>query len=253
MSRGTATPAVGAHVATGPTSARRRDGVDADDVMGPGARLAAAGVVVVTLVAVALGAGLHLPVLRGSAAVVFLFALLGVAPLLLVRPMPLARFALLAVAGSITGTIGIGYTMATVGWWHPAVPFAVVVVLTSAVLASTVLRDLQQLRRRERRPAPAPLTKSVRTGSGRIVLGWIVIGGTVLGLATVVVAAVTHVGDPVPAGCSVGSGSGCRSGSPCSSRRRSSRSSGVEPSPCPSWRSAWPCSSRRRSPTGCRP
>ncbi len=200
MSRGTATPAVGAHVATGPTSARRRDGVDADDVMGPGARLAAAGVVVVTLVAVALGAGLHVPVLRGSATVVFLFALLGVAPLLLVRPMPLARFVLLAVAGSITGTIGIGYTMATVGWWHPAVPFAVVVVLTSAVLASTVLRDLQQLRRRERRPARAPLTESVRTGSGRIVLGWIVIGGTVLGLATVVVAAVTHVGDPVPAG-----------------------------------------------------
>ncbi|MCO7264450.1 hypothetical protein KSI87_21350, partial [Dickeya zeae] len=68
-------------------------------------------------------------------------------PMLLVRPMSLARFAVLAVTGSLVGTIGIGYTMATFHIWAPTVPFVGVVVLTAAALAVSVPRDLAELRR----------------------------------------------------------------------------------------------------------
>jgi hypothetical protein len=160
--------------------------------MGPAARLGAAGIVVLTLVLAAVGSVVELPTLRSSAVAVFLFALLGVAPMLLVRPMSLARFAVLAVTGSLVGTIGIGYTMATFHVWAPTVPFVAVVVLTAAALAVSVPRDLAELRRaglvqRETARPRWSTTATVTTLS----LG---------GLVVVVVAALTHMGDPVPAG-----------------------------------------------------
>ncbi|WP_049976487.1 glycosyltransferase family 2 protein, partial [Curtobacterium sp. B8] len=114
----------------------------ATGVMGPAARLTAAALVVVTLLAAAIGAAFDVPVLRGSAVGVFLFAVVGIAPMLLLRPMPLARFTLLAVSTSIVGTIAIGYTMATAGLWAPVVPFAAVVLLTAIAVATAVPRDL---------------------------------------------------------------------------------------------------------------
>ncbi|WP_065964698.1 glycosyltransferase [Curtobacterium sp. UCD-KPL2560] len=169
--------------------------------MGPLARLVAAAVVVLTLVAAAAGAALELPTLRGAAIGTFLFAVVGVAPVLLLRPMPLARFALFSVTTSIVATIAIGYTMATVGVWVPAVPFAVVVVLTAAIVAGTVLRDAQDLHR-------VLLARSVAGRAGRTVRSWwgtwtttrSVTVASVVGVGIVVVAALTHVGDPVPAG-----------------------------------------------------
>jgi len=159
--------------------------------MGPVARLVAAGLPVATLVVAALGVALGLPVLRASAIGVFLFALLGVAPLLLVRPMPLARFAVLAVTGSLVGTIAIGYTMATFHIWAPTVPFVAVVVLTAAAVTVTVPRDLAELRRvRLVRPAVAWRWDTTAT----------VTAMSIGGLLVVVGAALTHIGDPVPAG-----------------------------------------------------
>lgn len=169
-----------------------RDG--RDRVMGPAARLTAAATVVATLVVALVGTVADLPTLRGSAVGVFLFALLGVAPLLLVRPMPLARFAVLAVAGSLVGTIGIGYAMATAHSWEPSGPFVALVVGTVVVLNVVVPRDLRALRAlRTARPAGAP--RGWRAGPTTIVTTL-----SLVGLGIVVVAAVTHVGDPVPAG-----------------------------------------------------
>ncbi|MFJ3382527.1 MULTISPECIES: glycosyltransferase [unclassified Curtobacterium] len=165
----------------------------ASDAMGPTARLVAAGIVVLSLVLAAVGSVLGLPTLRGSAIGVFLFALLGVAPLLLVRPMPLARFAVLAVTGSLVGTIAIGYTMATFHIWAPAVPFVGVVVLTAAAVAIAVPRDVAELRR-------AGLVRRDRPARTRWSTTATVTAGSLLGLVVVVVAALTHIGDPVPAG-----------------------------------------------------
>jgi len=96
-----------------------------------------------------------------------------------------------AVTGSLVGTIGIGYTMATFHIWAPVVPFVAVVVLTAAALAVAVPRDVAELRRAGLAPAvPRPrwgTTATVTTLS-------------VVGLLVVVVAALTHIGDPVPAG-----------------------------------------------------
>ncbi|PCN46586.1 hypothetical protein Csp2054_16435 [Curtobacterium sp. 'Ferrero'] len=162
------------------------------DVMGPGARIAAAALVVVTLLVAAVGTVLQVPVVRGSAIGVFLFALLGVAPLLLLRSMHLARFALLAVSGSLVGTIAIGYTMATLHLWAPAVPFAAVVVLTAGCLAAVVPRDLRDLHRRRLERAAAGVPTHWRWTTGRVVTAL-----SVVGLGTVAVTAVTHIGDPV--------------------------------------------------------
>lgn len=164
-------------------------------MMGPGSRLTAAGLVVATLLVAALGTVLDLPVLRGSAIGVFLFALLGVAPMLLVRPMPLPRFALFSVAGSFVGTIAIGYTMATAGLWAPAVPFVGVVVLTAAAIATAVPRDVRELHLRMLTRAAAPDRRRWTWTTSRVVTA-----ASVVGLGIVVVTAITHVGDPVPAG-----------------------------------------------------
>lgn len=161
--------------------------------MGPGARLAAAALVVLTLVVAAVGSLAGLPDLRAAAIGVFLFALLGVAPLLLVRPMPLARFAVFAVAASLVGTIGIGYTMATFHIWHPTAPFVVVTVLTAIAVATTVPRDLTDLRRA--RYAAQAVPSQVRWTTTATVTTT-----SVAGLVVVVVSALTHMGDPVRAG-----------------------------------------------------
>ncbi|MBF4615991.1 glycosyltransferase [Curtobacterium sp. VKM Ac-1376] len=160
--------------------------------MGPAARLGAAAIVVLTLVLAAVGSVFGLPSLRASAIAVFLFAVLGVAPMLLVRPMPLARFAVLAVTASLVGTIGIGYTMATFHVWAPTVPFVGVVVLTAAAIAVAVPRDLAELRRERLVPLETPRPRWNTTGT--------VTALSLGGLVVVVVAALTHMGDPVPAG-----------------------------------------------------
>lgn len=159
------------------------------DAMGPVARLLAAALVVATLVTAAVGSLAGFPTLRASAVAVFLFALLGVAPLLLLRPMPLARFAAFAVSGSLVGTIAIGYTMATAHIWDPVVPFIGVVVLTALAIAVAVPRDVAELRRSNLMPM-AELARA----------GWDSMNATavsLVGLVIVVVTAITHIGDPV--------------------------------------------------------
>ncbi|GGK86245.1 hypothetical protein GCM10009769_00070 [Curtobacterium luteum] len=167
----------------------------ATGVMGPAARLTAAALVVVTLLAAAIGAAFDVPVLRGSAVGVFLFAVVGIAPMLLLRPMPLARFTLFAVSTSIVGTIAIGYTMATAGLWAPVVPFAAVVLLTAIAVATAVPRDLRDLHRQRLDRAAQPDGRRWTWTTTRTVTA-----ASVAGLLVVVVAAVTHVGDPVPDG-----------------------------------------------------
>jgi hypothetical protein len=175
----------------------------ASGAMGPGGRLVAAALPVLALVIAAIGSVAGLPVLRASAIAVFLFALLGVAPLLLVRPMPLARFAVFAVTGSLVATIAIGYTMATFHVWAPAVPFIAVVVLTAAAVAVAVPRDVAELRRDRLVDghtvdgAAQPATAGIRARWGTTAT---VTTLSLVGLAVVVVAALTHIGDPVPAG-----------------------------------------------------
>ncbi len=163
-----------------------------DDAMGPVARLAAAAVVVLTLLLAAVGSVADLGALRASAVAVFLFALLGVAPMLLVRPVPLARFAVFAVTASLVGTIGIGYTMATFHVWAPTVPFVGAVVLTAAALAVAVPRDLAELRRARLVPTAAVRPRWGTTATVTTL--------SLAGLVVVVVAALVHAGDPVPAG-----------------------------------------------------
>lgn len=167
--------------------------------MGPAARLVAAALPVLALVIAAVGSVAGLPVLRGSAIGVFLFALLGVAPLLLLRPMPLARFSVFAVTGSFVGTIGIGYTMATFHVWAPVVPFVAVVVLTAAAVAVAVPRDLAELRL-DRMVRAAADAGRPRGAAARWDLTATVTVASLVGLGVVVVAALTHIGDPVPAG-----------------------------------------------------
>ncbi|WP_248705109.1 glycosyltransferase [Curtobacterium sp. MWU13-2055] len=164
------------------------------DAMSPIARLTAAAIVVLTLLVAGVAAIAGLPVLRGSAIGVYLFALLGVAPLLLVRPMPLARFSVFAVTASLVGTIGIGYTMATFQLWNPTVPFVGVVVLTAVALAIAVPRDVAELQRARLEPAAEGATARRWTTTDTVT------AGSVVGLLVIVVAALTHIGDPVPDG-----------------------------------------------------
>ncbi len=164
-------------------------------VMGPAARLAAAGLVVVTMLAAAAGASFDVPVLRGSAVGVFLFAVVGIAPMLLLRPMPLARFVLFAVTTSVVGTIAVGYAMATAGLWVPAVPFVAVVLLTAVAVTVAVPRDLRDLQRRRLDRAARPAGRGPAWTTTRTVTT-----ASVVGLLVVVVSAATHVGDPVPDG-----------------------------------------------------
>ncbi|MGU3411556.1 glycosyltransferase [Microbacterium sp. M1A1_1b] len=159
------------------------------NAMGPLARLAAAALVTLTLLTAAVGSLAGLPTLRASAVAVFLFALLGVAPLLLLRPMPLARFAVLAVSGSLVGTIAIGYTMATAHIWEPVVPFVAVVVLTALALAVAVPRDVAELRRANLVPF-VELARAVWDTTNATAM-------SLVGLVIVVVTALTHMGDPV--------------------------------------------------------
>lgn len=164
------------------------------DAMSPVARLTAAAIVVLTLLVAGVAALAGLPVLRGSAIGVYLFALLGVAPLLLVRPMPLARFSVFAVTASLVGTIGIGYTMATFQLWNPTAPFVGVVVLTAVALAVAVPRDVAELQRARLAPVADGATTHRWTTTHTVT------AGSVVGLLVIVVAALTHIGDPVPDG-----------------------------------------------------
>ncbi|OII37512.1 hypothetical protein BIU98_15490 [Curtobacterium sp. MMLR14_010] len=160
------------------------------NAMSPTGRLLAAGLVVLALVTAAVGSIAGLPTLRASTVAVFLFALLGVAPLLLLRPMPLARFAVFAVSGSLVGTIAIGYTMATAHIWDPVVPFVGVLILTAVALVIAVPRDVAELRRRR----VAPAHQAARRGWSTTAT---VTAGSLLGLVVIVVTALTHMGDPV--------------------------------------------------------
>lgn len=164
------------------------------DAMSPIARLTAAAIVVLTLLVAGVAALTGLPVLRGSAIGVYLFALLGVAPMLLVRPMPLARFSVFAVTASLVGTIGIGYTMATFQLWNPTAPFVGVVVLTAVALAVAVPRDVAELQRARLAPVADGATARRWTTTHTVT------AGSVVGLLVIVVAALTHIGDPVPDG-----------------------------------------------------
>ncbi|MDT0233624.1 glycosyltransferase [Curtobacterium sp. BRB10] len=164
------------------------------DAMSPVARLTAAAIVVLTLLVAGVAALAGLPVLRGSAIGVYLFALLGVAPLLLVRPMPLARFSVFAVTASLVGTIAIGYTMATFQLWNPTAPFVGVVVLTAVALAVAVPRDVAELQRARLAPVAEGATARRWTTTHTVT------AGSVVGLLIIVIAALTHIGDPVPDG-----------------------------------------------------
>lgn len=177
---------------------RPGDGRGGRPVMTAATRLALAALVVVTLGLLGAGQLFGLDALQGWSAGVFLLIELGIAPCLLWRPMSFSWFALLAVAGSIAGTIGIGFTMGILHDWHPATAMVGTVVVTLALLTPSVVRDVRRLARgRDHQGLPGATEDLLpRPGSGELTVGV----ATAVGLALTVLASATHQGNPQPAG-----------------------------------------------------
>ena len=142
--------------------------------------------VVVTLAIIGLAflTGWH-PV-REIAVPVFLFIELGIAPLLLLAPMRALRFAVLAMGTSVSAFIGLGYLMALTAFWIPAELMVAVAIVTVALLVIGFVRDLGR----------TDSGAATRRSGGR---PWVLIL-TVVGLAIVVVTALTHITEPQPGG-----------------------------------------------------
>jgi hypothetical protein len=153
-------------------------------------RLGLAALVIVTLLGASAGIVFDIDWLRASAIAVFLFVELGIAPCLLLAPMPVAWFTLLAVTSSLAGTVSVGFTMAILHLWYPDVAMAVVTAVTIALLVPSVRRDIRGLRQHEKSPlSPGHRRASVMVGSL-----------TGAGLLIAIAAAVTHQSTPQKVG-----------------------------------------------------
>jgi len=115
---------------------------DAYAVMTPAWRLAAAGLVWVTLVVMGLGFATGATALREIAVPVFLLLELGIAPALLAAPMRASRFVLVAVVTSLSSTVLIGTAMARTGLWQPTGTMTTVVMVTIVLLATATVREI---------------------------------------------------------------------------------------------------------------
>lgn len=116
----------------------------------------------------------------------FLMVELGVAPLLVVAPMRALRFAVLAMATSVSAFIGLGYLMALTAIWIPVEMMVAVVIATFILLVIAYTRDLS-------RPDAGRASTTIRGISPATV-------ATIVGFALVLIAALTHRGEPQAGG-----------------------------------------------------
>jgi hypothetical protein len=164
--------------------------------MTPRTRIWFAGVIAATLVAAGIGMLFNIVPLQAIAVCVFLLIEVGMAPLLLVRPMSAMWFWVLSIALSITTTFAVGFFMATTYFWSPQIAFGALVVITVALLALAVLRDIRMSGGAFRMRTAAVASRD----RGRHRNSLIVAGATGLGLVVVVVTSAAAAGAPQPGG-----------------------------------------------------
>lgn len=165
---------------------------DAFPVMSPHSRLVVAAALVLLIVVMGLSIALGLDAVQAVTVAVFLLAGLGIAPVLLLRPLSALWFSTLAITTGLATMIAIGFLMSESRLWGPGVALAVAATGTLALLVPSVRRDLR-LVRSGRVVGRAP-RMSVASPGG------IVLGATVLGLAVIAASALVSQGDPEPAG-----------------------------------------------------
>ncbi|GAA0965393.1 hypothetical protein [Frigoribacterium faeni] len=118
---------------------------DAYTVMSPAWRLAAAGLVWLTLLVIGLGFATQASILREAAVPVFLLLELGIAPTLLAAPMRASRFTLVAVVTSLASTVLIGSAMSRTHVWQPAELMTTVTMVTIVLLTTATVREAMTL------------------------------------------------------------------------------------------------------------
>jgi hypothetical protein len=143
-------------------------------------------VVVATLVIIGIAylTGLHAVV--QIAVPVFLIVELGIAPLLVLAPMNTLRFVVLSMSTGMSAFIGLGYLMALTSIWIPAGMMVAVVVATLVLLAVAWVRDLARTDHVDTVPVVA------RVSAPTIL--------TAVGFVLVLIAALTHRGEPQAGG-----------------------------------------------------
>lgn len=165
---------------------------DAFPVMSPLSRLVVAGALVLLIAVMALAVVLGLDALRAVTVTVFLLAGLGIAPVLLLRPLSALWFSTLAITTGLATLIAIGFLMSESRVWQPEGALAVVAVASLALLVPSMRRDVR-LVRSDRVVRPSPTARLTSPGG-------IVLGATVVGVVVIAASALLSQGDPRPAG-----------------------------------------------------
>jgi hypothetical protein len=114
-------------------------------VMSPAARLGAAAVVLVTLAIVALSSVFGADDLFSGSMAFFLLVEIGIAPVLLLKPMSAMWFSLLSLATGLATGVAVGVTMSSLDLWRPGAAVTIVVVATLIALVPSILRDLRAM------------------------------------------------------------------------------------------------------------
>ena len=179
---------------------------DAYAVMSPGRRLAAAGLVWLTLIVIGIGFATPATALRELAVPVFLLLELGIAPVLLAAPMRSSRFTLIAVVTSLSATVLIGTAMARTHVWQPAETMTTVVMATIVLLATATVREIMAIgldRAARLDGLVETVTDSVDTEEARPGIAdrlpWVPLA-TAVALVLVVGSSLLVRGDPTPGG-----------------------------------------------------
>jgi hypothetical protein len=170
---------------------------DGHSVVSPRARLWVAATIAATLLGAGAGIALNVAPLQAITVSVFLLVQVGAAPLLLFRRMSVMWFALLSVSISLTTTMAVGFVMSTTYFWSPATAFAIVVAVTVAMLAFSVVRDARIL------AAEARDRSTVRPRSfdpARLRVSQLIAAGTAAGLLVVALSSAAAAGTPQPGG-----------------------------------------------------
>lgn len=158
--------------------------------MSAASRLVVTQIVAVTLVVALIGFAFDIPFLRGSAVSVFLLAELGIAPCLLMAPMPPMWFALRSLAGGLSATVLLGFGMAISHLWYPVAMFDAVVLITGGILVWVIIRDTKAVPIGWFASWTRPLVTPRRLVNSCVALGVI----------TVAAQALTHRTNPRPGG-----------------------------------------------------
>jgi hypothetical protein len=159
------------------------------NIMTPGQRLYAAGIVYVTLAAAIVGTVVESAPLRGIAVSVFLLVFVGMAPCLLLKPMSLLWFSTMSLATSLSTTLGLGFVMSATHFWHPLPIFVGTAVAAVVMLVPAVIRDIRQL------PVSEPATPDRAFPAS-----WRINATTAVGLLIAAGTALTHRTSPQPGG-----------------------------------------------------